>query len=171
MPRRRNRAMISGDATPSLHVRRCFASLCRPCRTWWRAEDLSPDVVTAVEVVATLGHTDESRSNPPRLAAASRSASVALTADFSGLMAALSIRRIHAIWTSLRFFIGHRGIHSGANWQNYFARTSTFSDAPMTPRRARPSSFSSAARHGTSWKPSPSSIMANRPEASVTRCR
>ena len=48
---------------------------------------------------------------------------------------------------------------------------STFPPGAMTPRTSRPSSFSSAGRHGTSWKPSPSSIMANRPEASVTRWR
>src|SRR5260370_617042 len=39
----------------------------------------------------------------------------------------------------------------------------------MTPETCRPRCCSRAGRHGTSWNPSPSSIMANRPDASVTR--
>src|SRR5216684_2982678 len=39
----------------------------------------------------------------------------------------------------------------------------------MTPETCRPRCCSRAGRHGTSWNPSPSSIMANRPDASATR--
>src|ERR1700704_5107307 len=41
----------------------------------------------------------------------------------------------------------------------------------MTPETWRPSCCSSAGRQGTSWKPRPSSIIANRPELKMTRCR
>ena len=41
----------------------------------------------------------------------------------------------------------------------------------IVPATCCPSFCSSAGRQGTNWKPRPSSIMANRPDASVTRCR
>jgi hypothetical protein len=39
----------------------------------------------------------------------------------------------------------------------------------ITPATCLPSCCSKAGRQGTNWNPSPSSIMANRPDASVTR--
>ena len=48
---------------------------------------------------------------------------------------------------------------------------STVPPGAIIPPTCLPNSFSRAGRHGTSWKPSPSSIIAKRPEASVTRCR
>ncbi len=48
---------------------------------------------------------------------------------------------------------------------------STAPQTAITPVTCLPSCGSNAGRHGTSWKPIPSSIMANRPEDSVTRWR
>ncbi len=48
---------------------------------------------------------------------------------------------------------------------------STVPPGDMTPATCLPSCCSSAGRHGTSWNPIPSSIMANRPEERVTRWR
>ena len=48
---------------------------------------------------------------------------------------------------------------------------STLPPGVIVPVTCRPSCCSSAGRQGTSWNPRPSSIMANRPDASVTRWR
>jgi hypothetical protein len=48
---------------------------------------------------------------------------------------------------------------------------STLPPGVITPLTCLPSCSSNAGRQGTSWKPSPSSIIAKRPDASVTRCR
>ena len=80
-----------------------------------------------------------------------------------------------------RYFAG-RGQSATTQLRRWWARQipsprfrpklqSTLPPGIITPPTCRPSCCSSAGRQGTSWKPRPSSIMAKRPDESVTRWR
>lgn len=109
---------------------------------------------------------------PPRELVASASPSVKCLL-FSGRLPVAKHFRMSALGTTCSFRLV---IHSTRRAYNPSPR---FRPKPQsippslraTPETWRPSCFSSDGDQGTNWNPRPSSIMANRPEASAKRCR